>query len=826
MEQMSRIRNRTAVLAGAVVWISALLSVAPNASVPAPGQGTAAVSAASPENQALVGKYCVSCHNQRTNAAGLALEGLNLSNVAEDHDRWEKVIRKLRTRQMPPVGMPRPDEPTYDRWVAALENALDAAAEAHPNPGRPLLHRMNRAEYANAVRDLLHLEVDTTPLLPPDDATHGFDNIADVLGVSPVLLERYLAAADRISALAVGDPETPPGSETFRARQDLSQNQHIPGLPLGTAGGLVARPTLPLDGEYVIQVKLMRTNTGAMRGLESVHQLEILVDDERVHTASFGGDADLRALYDNPTLAGDAIDARLRVRLALKAGPRTIGTAFVQKPMAASITRLRPFLRASDTIDTSGFPHVDLMAVTGPFNPTGVGDTPSRRRIFTCRPETPGTERRCARQILTTIGQRAFRHPLNSSEIDDLLRFFDSGRRSGGSFDAGIQMGLRRVLASPKFVFRHEPDPRGVRPGAPYQLGDLELASRLSFFLWSSIPDDELLKMATSGRLSNPIVVRQQVQRMLADPRATALVSNFAGQWLYLRNLRSTLPDSNVFPDFDDNLRQALRREVELFFDSIIREDRSVLDLLTADYTFVNERLARHYRIPGVYGDHFRRVTITDQARAGLLGKGAILTVTSQANRTSPVLRGKWVLENIVGTPPAPPPPDVPELPEVTTARPLTMRARMEAHRANAVCASCHRVMDPIGFALENFDAVGAWRERDGGFPIDASAPHWDGSTVDGVGGLRESLLNRPEVFLRTLTEKMLTYAIGRGLEPSDMPAVRAIVREAERDTYRFSSLVLALVNSTPFRMRVATDPTPSSAGSAPRKEVVLDVHQ
>jgi hypothetical protein len=798
--------NRYALVLGTCFWVSAVSSAVSGVNVVATGLAPVPAQPAVSETPGLVGKYCAPCHNQQTNTGGLALDRLNLANVAEDPDQWEKVIRKLRVRQMPPAGMPKPNEATYDRWVAALESTLDAAAAAHPNPGRPLLHRMNRAEYANAIRDLLDLQVDTTSLLPPDDATYGFDNIADVLGVSPVLLERYLAAADRISALAVGDLQTQPGSETFRVRQDLSQNQHVDGLPLGTIGGLAARTTLPLDGEYVIQVKLMRTNTGAMRGLEFVHRLEILVDGERVHAASFGGDADLRALYENPTLAGDAIDARLRVRLPLKAGPRIIGAAFAQKSSAASITRLQPFLRASDTIDTSGFPHVDMLAITGPFNATGAGDTPSRRRIFTCRPASLSAERPCARQILAAIAQRALRRPVASTEIDDVMRFFGAGRERGGSFDAGIQMGLRRILASPRFVFRSEPDPPGVTPGTPYRLGDLELASRLSFFLWSSIPDDELLRVAAAGRLGTPDGLRAQVQRMLADSRAEALVTNFAGQWLYLRNLRNTLPDSNVFPDFDDNLRQAMRREAELFFASIIREDRSALDLLTADHTFVNERLARHYGIPGVYGDHFRRIIVSDPARSWLLGKGAILTVTSQANRTSPVLRGKWILDNILGTPPPPPLPDVPDLPESTAARPLTMRARMEAHRANAVCANCHRVMDPIGFSLENFDAVGGWRERDGAAAIDASTSLWDGTTVDGVEGLRSSLLKRSDAFVQTMTEKLLTYALGRGLDTSDMPAVRAIVREASRDDYRLSSLVLAVVNSTPFRMRVAKE--------------------
>ncbi len=706
---------------------------------------------------------------------------------------------------MPPAGVSRPDPATLEELMAGLEKKLDVAAAARPNPGRPLLHRMNRAEYANAIHDLLDLEIDAKPLLPPDDSTYGFDNIAEVLGVSPLLQERYLAAADRISALAVGDPQIGAGSDTYRLRQDLSQNQHIEGLPFGTVGGILAQPTLPLDGEYIIQVKFMRTNTGAVRGLEWPHQLEILVDGARVHLARFGGDADLKALYHNPTTASDDIDARLRVRLPLKAGPRAIGVAFLKKTNAASITRLQPFLRSSDTIDTSGTPHIDLVSITGPFNATGSGDTPSRRRIFSCRPSNLANETACATQILTTVARRAYRRPVTAGEMQEVLGFFGTGRKGGGSFDSGIQMALRLILASPKFVFRSETDPDSVAAGKTYRISDLELASRLSFFVWSSIPDDELLDVASKGRLRTPAVLDQQVRRMIADPRARALISNFAGQWLYLRNLGGMVPDSNVFPDFDDNLRQAFQREAELFFESIVREDRNVLDLMTADYTFVNERLARHYGISSVYGSQFRRVALTDDARKGLLGKGAILTVTSNGNRTSPVKRGKWILENLVGIPPAPPPPNVPPLPEDSEddTAPLSMRQRMENHRANPVCASCHKIMDPLGFALENFDAVGAWRDTAASAPIDASGAFWDGTPVDGVAGLRKSLLRRPTVFVQTVTEKLLTYALGRGLDYSDMSVVRGILRESAPRDYRFSAVVLGIVKSMPFQMRI-----------------------
>ena len=770
--------------------------------------GPEATIAPAAASRTLVKQYCVTCHNTRTKTAGLTLDAFDVGSPASQPDVWEKVVRKVRAGQMPPAGMPHPDAAAMDSFLRWVEGELDAAVAARPNPGRPLLHRLNRVEYANAIRDLLDLEVDVTPLLPPDDSSHGFDNVADVLGVSPLLQERYLAAADRVSSLAVGDPRLGPGSETFRVRQDLSQDQHIEGLPLGTIGGVLAPATLPLDGEYVIQVKLMRTNTGAVRGLEWPRHLEILVDGRRVHLAAFGGDADLRALYHNPTLASDDVDARLKVRVRLTAGPHEIGAAFLKKTNAASVTRLQPFLRASDTIDTSGMTHMDFLSITGPFEVSGSGETPSRRRVFTCRPVAASEEPACAGQILGRLARQAYRRPVAGTEVQELVSFFRAGRASGGTFDAGIQMGLRLILASPKFVFRAEGDPANVPAGTPYRISDLELASRLSFFLWSSIPDETLLDLAARNQLRRPEVLAQQVRRMLADARADALVRNFAGQWLYIRNVRGVLPDSNVFPDFDDNLRQALQREVELFFGSIVREDRSLLDLLRADYTFVNERLARHYGIPHVYGSRFRRVTVTQDARKGLLGKGAILAVTSNANRTSPVKRGKWILENLVGIPPAPPPPDVPPLPEDDdTARPLTMRERMEAHRASPVCASCHKVMDPLGFALENFDAVGAWRDRDGATAIDPSGPFWDGTQLSGASALRDTLLARPTVFVQTTTEKLLTYALGRGLAAPDMPAVRRIMRESAGQDSRFSSIVLGIVTSTPFQMRARATP-------------------
>jgi hypothetical protein len=765
------------------------------------------VTAAPAPPRAVLDQYCVMCHNTRTKAGGLTLEAMDLEHVGRDAATWEKVVRKLHTRTMPPQGARRPDEAGYRALIASLETALDRAAAAAPNPGRPLLHRLNRAEYANAVRDLIDLEIDAALLLPPDDSAYGFDNIADVLGVSPSLQERYLSAAEKISEAALGDPAAGRITETYRVRQDLSQDQHIEGLPLGTLGGALVRHTFPLDGEYDLQVRFFRTNFGNLRGLEHAHAVEVTLDGERVRFAAIGGDADLAAAFEKPTETADAIDARFSVRVPVKAGPHVVGVSFVENLALEGTTRLQPFLRSSaDTLDWTGRPHVDRVTVTGPFNATGAGDTPSRRRILTCRP-TPsrgGPEIDCARQIIATLARRAYRQPVNDADLQPIVDLYRSVRRDG-TFEHGIQAALQLILASPKFVFRVEQDPANPGPGGAYVLGGLELASRLSFFLWSSIPDDELLTVASQGKLRDRAELDRQVRRMLADPKSDALVSNFAGQWLQLRNLKTLLPNSDEFPDFDDNLRQAFARESELFFASVMHEDRNVVDLMTADYTFVNERLARHYGIPGVYGSQFRRITLgpDEDARRGLLGKGSVLAVTSHATRTSPVVRGKWVLENILGTPPAPPLPNVPALKENEPGEmPKSMRELMAQHRANPVCASCHKVMDPIGFALENFDAVGAWRTREAAGPIDASGELADGSRVDGVAGLRRALVSHPEVFAGTLTEKLLTYALGRGLDYPDMPAVRSIVSSASRDGYRFSSIVLGIVNSAPFRMR------------------------
>ena len=764
------------------------------------------VQAASPQTapQEIVDRYCVTCHNERTKAGGLVLAKLDLAAVPDNAEIWEKVVRKLGTRAMPPQGARRPDEAEYLSLSTWLESELDRAAVGHPYAGRPLLHRLNRAEYANAIRDLLALDVDVTSLLPGDDSAYGFDNISDVLGVSPSLQERYLAAARKLSALAVGDPSSAPIAETYRVRQDLSQNEHLEGLPFGTVGGMLVRHMFPLDGEYTFQVKLQHTNFGNLRGLDYSHDVETTVDDARIHVARVGGSADLAAMFEKPQEAGSAIESRLVVRVPVKAGPRDVGVAFIQNMPIGDTRRLQPFLRSSaDTLDWTGLPHIQSLTITGPFKPVGPGDTPSRRKIFVCRPASVSAELPCAQRIIAALARRAYRRPVADAELGPLVAFYQSGRRRG-DFDKGIRMALEAILASPKFVFRVERDPADAVPGSNHRVSDLELAARLSFFLWSSIPDDELLRVASQGRLSQPAVLDAQARRMLADPKADALVRNFAGQWLQLRNVRSLQPNSDEFPDFDDNLRQAFVQETQLFFRSVMREDRSVLDLLTADYTFVNERLARHYGIPDVYGSQFRRVAVTDEARKGLLGQGSILALTSHAERTSPVVRGKWILENVLGTPPPPPPPDVPALKENESGRtPKTLRALMTAHRANPVCASCHKVMDPIGFALENFDAVGAWRTREAGVAIDASGELADGSHVDGVVTLRQALLKRPDVFVTTMTEKLLTYALGRGLDYRDKPTVRAIVRQAASHDHRFSNLVFGVIESTPFQMRM-----------------------
>jgi len=772
----------------------------------APAPQSAAPSQTAPSAQrALLDKYCVTCHNQRTKSGGLVLEGLDVSSPPDHAEIWEKVIRKVRGGLMPPVGMPRPEGDALPALAGYLETSIDRAAAAHPRPGRTALHRLNRAEYANAIRDLLALDLDVAALLPVDDSAYGFDNIADVLGVSPVLMERYLTAAWKISALAVGSASITPAIETFRVKSDLSQDDHVEGLPIGTRGGMLVRYTFPVDGEYVFKPHLYRETVNIIRGLEVAHDLEITLDGERVLLARFGGKDDEIANYLNPTAAGDELERRFEKRMAVKAGPHSLGVAFLKKSSAPTVELLQPFLRERiDPITPVGIPELDKVTIEGPFNTAGPGASPSRLRLFTCKPDGR-TDSACAQTILSTLTRRAYRRPPSAAELERVQDFYRQVRRKGGSFDEGIESALRFVLVSPQFLFRFERDPDTVAPGAPYRINDVELASRLSFFAWSSIPDDELLAAATQGRLANASALEQQVKRMLADSRARALGSNFAGQWLYLRNLKSLRPDEDVFPDFDDNLRQALQRETELLFETIVLEDRSILELVDARYTFLNERLARHYGVPDIYGDQFRRVDVARDERRGLLGHGSILALNSYANRTSPVTRGKYVLTNILGTPPPDPPANVPPLDE-KPGRVASMRERMEEHRKNPACAGCHKLMDPIGLSLENFDAIGRWRTSDNGATIDAASTLWDGTVVAGPAGLRTAILNRPEQFARTATEMLLTFALGRGLEYSDMPAVRAIVRDAGRQNYRFSSLVAGIVRSVPFQMRQAGD--------------------
>jgi hypothetical protein len=783
-----------------------------------------------PQPQAVLHQYCITCHNQKLKTGGLALDTLDLDHIGANAETWEKVARKVRAGMMPPAGARRPDRKALDAFAAAVEGALDRAAAANPNPGRTPLHRMNRGEYANAIRDLLAVDVDATTLLPADDSSNGFDNIADVLGVSPALLERYVSAAAKISRLAVGDPETAPLDVTYTVKGDLTQTETLEGLPLGTRGGTIIHHTFPLDGEYLIKLSLAKLSFGQVFGEGAERQeLEVTLNGERVKLFKL----DEVAMFFMREVPGSHVpqplsdpqeervkmspDIHLEFRLNVKAGPQTVGVEFLQKSYEAIEDLVhRPMASTFDSnigmqYGYSTVPHLARVDITGPYNAKGPGDTPSRRRIFVCHPNAAADEIPCARQIISNLVRRAYRRAPADADLESLLSFYQQ-ERSKGSFDTGIEMALRRILADPEFVFRFELPPAtssdNAPPNAPYRISDTELASRLAFFLWSSIPDDELLTLAIQGKLHEPAILEQQTRRMLADKRSRSLVTNFAGQWLYLRDLKSASPDSREFPDFDDNLRQAFQRETEMLFDSIQHEDRSVLDLLDADYTFVNERLAKHYGIANIYGPDFRRVPVPSDARRGLLGQGSMLLVTSNANRSSPVQRGKWILENLLGSPPPLPPPNVPPLKENTGgSAAASVRERMQEHRANQPCAGCHKIMDPIGLALENFDGVGRWRTVDSGFPIDASGQLVDGTALNGPSTLRKALLDRPEAFVGTLTDKLLMYGVGRETKYYDMPVVRAIMRDAARDRYRFSELVLGIVKSAPFQMRMKEAP-------------------
>ena len=779
--------------------------------------------------RALLDRYCVTCHNDSLQVAGLALDALDVARVGDHAGVWEKVVGKLRAGMMPPAGRPRPDRAASGRLVAYLETELDRAAAADPDPGRSAaLRRLNATEYRNALRDLLDLDVDVAALLPADDSSAGFDNVS-LGGLDPGRFERYLAAARKIARLAVGAPVRSPVADTFIVPSDLNQMVHVEGMPFGTRGGAEFDYNFPVDAEYELRVELGKSwNTNRIGGLREPHDVAILLDGAPVEVLTVSPPARRPAATQSLDQRDDRpADADLFVRVPVAAGPHVVGAAFVSQGAGLVERHRQPFLKVHITVggDQRTQPNVYAITVTGPFEATGPGDTPSRRRIFTCRPAEDAeaaTERACAAEILGTLARRAYRRPATGADVDLLLAFFEDGRAEGG-FDQGVEMALRRLLVSPEFLLRVERDPAGA--DGPYRVSDLELASRLSFFLWSSLPDDELIEAAARGALRDPAVLEAQVRRMLADERSRSLVTSFAAQWLYLRNLPAVSPDFIVFPDFDETLRRALRQETELFFESVLREDRSALDLITADYTFVNERLARHYGMPGVAGSHFRRVPLPPGSpRGGLLGHGSILAVTGYATRTSPVVRGKWVLENLLGTPPPPPPPNVPPLNEEKSATVLSMRERMEEHRRNPVCAACHALMDPVGLSLENFDAIGRWRALTAGLaPIDASGGLPDGTTFDGVAGLRQAILDRSDQFVRTLADKLLTYALGRATEHYDAPAVRAVERAAAAGGYRFSDLVLGIVRSTPFQMR-RPDPVGSAASNGPTAPTVAAV--
>jgi hypothetical protein len=771
--------------------------------------------------RAVVDKYCVSCHNAKLKTGGLALDQVDLSKIGENPELGEKMVRKLRAGMMPPLAVRRPDPAAYESLTSWLENQLDHAAAAKPRYEPPGLHRVNRAEYANAVKDVLSLDVEAAEFLPVDDSSYGFDNVASSLGVSPALVEGYMSAASKISRLALGH-ETAPGQKKYIAAQDYSQEGHIEGLPFGTRGGMLINHYFPADGEYVISWFPVRGNTGELYGSERKDEhLEVLIDGQRVK------------LFDVAKIPNGTDNDKNDTRVTVKAGMHKVGLAFLNATDVPMDDLNQHYLRSVlDTNPIPGYifsPQVSQVIIMGPYEGARPKDTPSRRKVFVCQPAGETEEVACAKKIIANLATRAYRRPVTDGDVESLLNLYQKGRNKGG-FEDGIELALQYILADPEFIFRGEADPQNVKPGQPYRISDLELASRLAFFLWSSPPDAELINLASQGKLKDAKVLEQQTRRMLSDSRSHELVKNFAGQWLQLRNLPSTAPITQLFPDFDDNLRQAFRTETEMFFESILREDRSVVDLLNADYTYVNERLARHYGIPNVYGSQFRRVKLTGDLdiRRGLLGKGAIELVTSEPDRTSPVQRGKWVLMNMLGIIPPDPPPNVPPLRQsdkMANGQPVplevSMRERMEEHRANAVCASCHKMMDPIGFTLENFDAVGKWRVNEFGKKLDVAGQLSDGSKVDGPGGLRDGLIRYSPQFVRVVTEKLLTYALGRGAEYYDMPVVRSVVHEAAPNNYRLTSLIVGIVKSAPFQMNLKVEEAgaPRQTASVVRSE-------
>lgn len=751
-------------------------------------------SAANHGAAAIVKEYCYDCHDSEAKKGDLNLEAILGKDLTANSDSWEKVIRKMESRQMPPIGKRRPDEQGYSDTIGELAAVLDKTAAKHPNPGRTeTFRRLNRTEYKNAIRDLLGVEIDSAVLLPKDEASHGFDNIT-VGTLSPTLLDRYILASEKIGQLVMGVARKKPGGDTFRIPADVTQEEHVEGLPIGTRGGTLIDYTFPVDAEYDIQVRLARDRNEEIEGLRGSHEMEILIDGKRIELFTV-----------SPPQAKDyeSVDRNLKVHIPVSAGLHHVGVTFIKNSSALQETKRAPYqVHFNMHRHPRLTPAVYQVAITGPYNAKGPGDTESRRRILVATPKNSTDEEACAEKILSHLMRRAYRRPIAKDDLEKPMAFYRDARKDG-AFDEGIEAALEAVLVSPNFLFRVEEDPAGLAPKTAYQITDLQLATRLSFFLWSSIPDEELLSLAERNQLSKPRTLEKQVRRMLEDERSSNLASNFADQWLYLRNLETITPDARLFPDFDDNLRKAMREETVLFFESVLKEDRSVLDLLKAKYTFLNERLAKHYEIPHIYGSRFRRVDLNPKTeRGGLLRQGSILTVTSYATRTSPVIRGNWILGNLLGTPPPPPPGNVPALKEKTILASLSVRERLAEHRSNAQCASCHNLMDPVGFALENFDAVGRWRDMEDGKPVDASGGFPDGSQFVGVDALEKKLLDHPELFVGTLTEKLLTFALGRGMETYDAPAVRKILRDAKAEDFHFSSIVLGIVNSAPFKMR------------------------
>ncbi len=781
---------------------------------PQPAVPAAAVSTPAGQRK-LLDQYCITCHNQKLKTAGFLLDQLDVAHVGDQPEAWEKVVRKLRAGMMPPQGLPRPSAADYEALTVSLENQLDRAAIGRPKLVAPSAHRLNRTEYANVIKELLGLDIDAAAYLPADDTSYGFDNVASGLQLSPTLVEGYVTAASKISRLALGH-ETSPSRKIYHVREDYSQEDHVEGLPFGTRGGMLIRHYFPSDGEYVISWEPVRTTVGSLFGGDSEdEQLEVSLDGERLKLFKIGNGKDIPLF---------SLKDKTEIRVPVKAGPRSVGVAFVATTYVPNVDLNHHYQRSildDNLVDgITNTPQISSVTISGPFNGKTAQQTPSRAKILTCHPNTSAEELPCAKKILSGLARKAYRRTLTDGDTESLLTFYQAGRNQSGNFEDGVERAVQFILAHPEFVFRTENAPTNVKAGQPYRIGDLELASRLSFFLWSTVPDDELINLASQGKLKDPALLERQVRRMLGDPKAHELVKNFAGQWLQLRTLQSATPEGIIYPDFDDNLRQALRTETEMFFESMMREDRNVVDLLNADYTFVNERLARHYGIPNIYGSQFRRVKLDGDmdVRRGLLGKGSIQLVTSISDRTSPVQRGKWVLMNLLGTIPPDPPPNVPALkPNAEgTAVEQTMRQRMEEHRANPACASCHKLMDPIGFSLENFDGVGHWRTTQGGQKLDAAGVLVDGTRINSVATLRDSLVRYQPQFVRTLTEKLMIYGLGRGVDYDDMPVVRSIVREAGKNGNRFSSIVLGIVKSDPFQMNRKPEASSAVAVNTP----------